>query len=283
MKQESPVVSLQGPLVSGRLAAVVGAAGALAAFVAGTPLVPWPYNLALGVLGISAGLLTATFSGVPALVVSRPLVPVALIPSCLGLSGLLAEWATSMEASPERGLALAVAAVLSWVAGKAFTPPAPRGGAALAVLLALAAGAAEAGDRNKWYNVTIASAACPTSAPTLTTPGISLSGLKAWNLTVCPQSGSIFTGTGLFRACVYRASPGPMQWTLSRRFYWDMADDGGGNAIVTTLSNPCHTFEDVQVGVGDGDLLYIYPETDIGVSGGSVVSVYLEGQLEVRP
>lgn len=168
---------------------------------------------------------------------------------------------------------------LAAAAGVGAAVAALRRGGSLVVLLAcgMAASSAQAGDRDRWYNVTISTAACPTGTPG--SSGFALSGVRAWNVTVCPTLGQTITGAGLLRACVFRASPGPIKWALSPRFFWDMSDDGSGNPITSTLANPCVTFEDVQVGVNDGDLLYIYPSTDFGVSGGTAISVYLEGVL----
>lgn len=147
--------------------------------------------------------------------------------------------------------------------------------------LAVASGPAEAGDAARQYNVTISTSACPTGTPgllyDLKEPGLTLNGLKAWNLTVCPSSGQTFTGVGGWKACVFRRSPGPNKWALAPLFYQDMEDDGRGNALTSTADNPCLTFWDLQVGVNDGDLLYVYPTPNLGVSGGTAVSVYLEG------
>lgn len=149
----------------------------------------------------------------------------------------------------------------------------------LLLCVVLAAASAQAADRDRQYNVTISTAACPTGTPgqlyDLKTPGIALAGVRAWSVTICPTSGQTFTGVGLLRACVFRATPGPNKWALSPRFYWDMADDGTGSPITSSSSNPCVTFEDVQVGVNAGDLVYVYPSTDFGVSGGTAISVYL--------
>jgi hypothetical protein len=152
-------------------------------------------------------------------------------------------------------------------------------------VLLIASGVSEAGDINRSYNVTIASSACPTGAPGLLSdgkaPGMSLAGVVAWNVTVCPEATRTFTGTGGWKVCVYREYPGPQKWATSN-MYFDMTDDGRGNAIVTTTANPCHTFYDVEVGVADGDLVYVRPtqagdtEGALGVSAGTAVSVYLE-------
>lgn len=161
-----------------------------------------------------------------------------------------------------------------------------RGAGPLALLLVVGLGAssAQAGDRNRQYNVTVASSACPTGTPGLLydfkPPGIALAGLRSYNVTVCPESGQTFTGTGAWKACVYKEAPGPMKWTLAPLFYLDMTDDGQGNPITSTLANPCVTFWDFEVGVNDGDLVYVYPTTTMGISGGTVVSVYLEGMLQ---
>jgi hypothetical protein len=160
-----------------------------------------------------------------------------------------------------------------------------RGATGAVLVLLIASGVSEAGDINRSYNVTIASSACPTGAPGLLSdgkaPGMSLAGVVAWNVTVCPEATRTFTGTGGWKVCVYREYPGPQKWATSN-MYFDMTDDGRGNAIVTTTANPCHTFYDVEVGVADGDLVYVRPtqagdtEGALGVSAGTAVSVYLE-------
>lgn len=164
-----------------------------------------------------------------------------------------------------------------------------RGGPSAALLLTLALGQpAGAADRYRSYSVTLASAACPTGTPGKLSdglePGLATGGLRGWNVTVCPEIGQTFTGTGLLRVCVFRRSPGgPSLWVLSPTFYWDFSDDGTGNPITSTSSNRCVTFSDVLLGVNDGDLVHVYPETSLGVSGGSTISVYLEGQLNATP
>jgi hypothetical protein len=178
-----------------------------------------------------------------------------------------------------RALALGIGAVVAGL----------RGGPPVALLLALAAAApAGAADRYRAYSVTLASAACPTGTPGLLSdgkePGLATGGLRAWNVTIKPVSGQTFTGTGLLRVCVFRRSPsGPNQWVLSPTFYWDFSDDGSGNPITSTVSNPGVTFADVLLGVNDGDLVHVYPETTLGVSGGATVDIYLEGQLNAAP
>lgn len=178
-----------------------------------------------------------------------------------------------------RALGLGVGAA---VAGLRSGPPAAL---MLAVVLAMPAGAA---DRYRSYSVTLASAACPAGTPGVLSdgkePGIATGGLRAWNVTVCPESTRTFTGTGLLRVCVFRRSPGgPNLWVLSPTFYWDFSDDGTGNPITSTSSNRCVTFPDVLLGVNDGDLVHVYPETSLGVSAGSTIDVYLEGQLNSTP
>jgi hypothetical protein len=177
-----------------------------------------------------------------------------------------------------RALSLGVGAVVAGL----------RGGGTALLLVAAVSMSAHAADRYRSYSVTLASAACPTGAPGLMSdgkePGLSVGGLRSWNVTVCPESTRTFTGAGLLRVCVFRRSPGgPNLWTLSPTFYWDFADDGSGNPITSTSSNRCVTFSDVLLGVNDGDLVYVYPETTLGVSAGATVSVYLEGQLNATP
>jgi hypothetical protein len=156
-----------------------------------------------------------------------------------------------------------------------------RGAGALVLLLGIAAASsAQAGDASRQYNVTISTSDCPSGTPgllyDLKEPGLPLAGLRAWNLTVCPTSGQTFTGVGGWRACVFRRTPGPNQWVGSN-LYFDMTDDGTGSPISTTVARPCHTFYDQELGVNDGDLVYVYPTTTLGVSAGTAVSVYLEG------
>jgi hypothetical protein len=111
------------PLLSGVLAAVIGVLGTVATFAAGTGLIPWPYSLAVAVVGMAAALLTGTFSKVPNLAVGRPLIPLTLIPSAVAISGYLVDLAVSIPEGFSRGAALAGAALASWLAGKVFTPP----------------------------------------------------------------------------------------------------------------------------------------------------------------
>lgn len=156
-----------------------------------------------------------------------------------------------------------------------------RGGGAAVALLAvsLAAGSAHAADRIRDYDITISTAACPTGAPgawtDLKTPGLAISGLRAWNMKLCPKTaGAYFTGTGGWRACIYRSG----SWTLAPWFYVDMTDDGLGNAVTSTADNPCITYWDIEIGVNDGDLLFIYPD-GVGVSSGTQARVVLKGML----
>lgn len=193
---------------------------------------------------------------------------------------VIADGALSYEVKlAARALALGVGAVIAGIRGG---PPAAM---LLAVALSLPAGAA---DRHRAYAVTLSSAACPTGTPGVLSdgkePGLATGGLRAWNVTVCPEATRTFTGTGLLRVCVFRRSPsGPNLWVLSPTFYWDFADDGTGTPITSTSSNGCVTFSDVLLGVNDGDLVHVYPETTLGVSAGSTISVYLEGQLNATP
>lgn len=161
------------------------------------------------------------------------------------------------------------------------------GGAGLVLLAVTAASSSQGADRSRVYPVTIATAACPTGTPGVLADGkeagLALAGLRFWSLTVCPATGDTVGGTisgaGKLHACVFRRSPGPNAWTLSPTFYWDMADDGSGTAITSTSSNRCVTFSDIQLGMSDGDLLYVYPSADFGVSGATGVKVFLEGVL----
>lgn len=156
-----------------------------------------------------------------------------------------------------------------------------RGGAAVVLLACgLAANSAQAADRIRDYDVTISTSACPTGSPGTWTdakpPGIAISGLRAWNVKLCPKTaGAYFTGTGGWKACVYRSG----SWTLLPYFFIDMTDDGYGNPVTTTADNPCLGDWDVQVGVNDGDLLFLYPTTTMGVSSGTQVRVVLRGML----
>lgn len=155
-----------------------------------------------------------------------------------------------------------------------------RGQAVVLLAVALAAGSAQAADRIRDYDVTISTSACPTGTPgawtDLKPPGLAISGLKAWNVKLCPKTaGAYFTGTGGWKACVYRSG----SWTLLPYFFIDMTDDGYGNAVTTTADNPCLGYWDIQVGVNDGDLLFIYPE-GTGVSSGTQVRVVLRGMFQ---
>jgi hypothetical protein len=189
---------------------------------------------------------------------------------------VIADGAVSHETKlVARALAFGIGAV---VAGLRGGPPVAL---LFAVALSLPSGAA---DRYRSYSVTLASSACPTGTPGLMSdakePGISTGGLRAWNVTILAPDGETFTGTGLLRVCVFRRSPsGPNLWVPSPTFAWDFSDDGYGNPITGARA----TFSDIQLGVNDGDLVYVYPETTLGVSGGTTVSIYLEGQLNATP
>lgn len=171
---------------------------------------------------------------------------------------------------------------LAGAAGVGAAVAALRRGGSLAVLLAcgLAASSAQAADRIRDYEVTVSTSACPTGTPgnwdDLKPPGIALTGLKAWNVRLCPKTaGAYFTGTGGWKACVYRSGA----WTLLPWFYLDMTDDGQGNTVASTADNPCVSYWDFELGVNDGDLLFLYPTTTLGVSSGTQVSVRLRGML----
>jgi hypothetical protein len=178
-----------------------------------------------------------------------------------------------------QALSLGIGAVVAALRGSGML-----GGLMLAVLAWGISSPVNAADRYRSYSVTLASAACPSGAPGLMSdakePGLSMGGLRAWNVTILAPPGETFTGTGLLRVCVFRRSPGgPDLWVPSPTFAWDFSDDGFGNPITGTRA----TFQDITIGVNDGDLVYVYPETTLGVSAGTTVSVYLEGQLNATP
>lgn len=157
-------------------------------------------------------------------------------------------------------------------------------GAAVVLAAVLGASSAHAADRVRDYTVTISSAACPTTGtPGLwtdgKTPGIAVSGLRYVSVTACPASGQTFTGVGGFKACAYRGAPLD-KWVPLSQIFISMEADAQGNPITSTTDNPCVSPSwDYQMGVNDGDLLFFYPTTDLGVSGGTTVRLVLEGVL----
>jgi hypothetical protein len=158
--------------------------------------------------------------------------------------------------------------------------------ALLTALTLLWTGVAEAGAPRYRQNAagapvpdtfTIASAACPTGSPGVSadglTPGISLSGLRGFKVTVCPAAGQTITGVGLLKVCTYAAEPwGPGEWALSPEMTWDMTD------VTSTADNPCIEFSQLQPVVALSDWVFVYPSTDFGVSGGTTLTVYLTGE-----
>lgn len=129
------------------------------------------------------------------------------------------------------------------------------------------------------HTFTVSTAACPTGAPGLDTDGvaygISLSGVRAWTVEVCPvTAGAYFTGAGLLKTCTYSQTEwGSASWALGPEL------DAGVDALTTTADNPCRRFWDVEVGVGLSDRVYVYPSTDWGLSAGTQVRVRVIGEL----
>src|SRR5690349_9120888 len=126
------------------------------------------------------------------------------------------------------------------------------------------------------HTIAVASGTCPVGTPGLAPDGvewgISLSGLRAWKATICPESGRTFTGSGAVRACVYSALPwGPGQWAPS-----SITFDLTGRS--STLAHPCLEMVHLEVGVALSDRVFLLPES-VGVSGGTTLTVYLAGEL----
>lgn len=151
--------------------------------------------------------------------------------------------------------------------------------AALLLCLLPAVAALAGAPRYHPHTFTVSTAACPIGAPGLDMDGvaygISLSGVRAWTVEVCPvTAGAYFTGAGLLKTCTYSQTEwGSGQWALGPDL------EPGVDSLVTTADNPCRRFWDIEVGVGLSDRVYVYPSTDWGLSAGTQVRVRLFGEL----
>lgn len=131
------------------------------------------------------------------------------------------------------------------------------------------------------HTFTVGTAACPTGTPGTDTDGaesgISLSGLRAWTVEVCPvTAGAYFTGAGLLHTCTFsRTEWGSGSWALGP----DLDPGTSDGTLTTTADNPCRRFWDVEVGVGLSDRVYVYPSTNLGLSAGTQVRVRVFGEL----
>lgn len=155
----------------------------------------------------------------------------------------------------------------------------------IAVGLVFAAGFALAGSpRYHPHTFTVSTAACPTGTPGTDTDGaeygISLSGVRAWTVEICPITASAyFTGAGLLHTCVFsRTEWGSGSWALGPDI--DIGPDGDPSTddLTTTADNPCRRSWDIEVGVGLSDRLYVIPSTDFGLSAGTQVRMRVFGE-----
>lgn len=128
------------------------------------------------------------------------------------------------------------------------------------------------------HTFTVSTAACPTGSPGTDIDGvqygISLAGLRAWTVEVCPvTAGAYFTGAGVLHACVYSQTEwGSGSWALA----FDL--DPGADTWSTTADNPCRRWPDVEVGVGLADRVFVFPSTDFGLNSGTQVRVRFIGE-----
>jgi hypothetical protein len=123
---------------------------------------------------------------------------------------------------------------------------------------------------------TIATAECPTGSPGLAPDGIawgiSLSELRGFKATICPEVGQTITGVGSMKICTYSATPwGPGAWALSE-LEWDMTD------VTSTSTHRCRELSQLMPVVSLSDRVFVYPSQDFGVSGGTTLTVYLVGE-----
>lgn len=150
----------------------------------------------------------------------------------------------------------------------------------LALAVAFAAGAvgaqtlspctASCPGRYYWETAPLTRAA-PTAAPVAGAvgAGMPLTNVIAARISLCPAAGQTLTGTGNLRAYLWH--PSAATWMRSPDL-----DLAVGTA--TTSANPCRVWPDSQTGLRTaGNVLYA---TDtIGVSGGTTVTVRIDGQV----
>ncbi len=237
---------------------------------------PWSWTAAaLAVLAAAGAGLAAT---VPPFLVGRPLVSPALAGALGTLSGYLVHRAADAPDGWPRAALLAGAVLCAGAAGVPLS--APGAAKAAPLLVALFAFSAHAGGpRYHGHTFTVSTAACPTGSPGNDTDGqlygISLSGVRAWTVEICPiTAGAYFTGAGLLHTCTYSNTEwGSGSWALGPDI------DPGTTDLTTTADNPCRRFWDVEVGVGMSDRVFVYPSADLGLSAGTQVRVRVFGEL----
>lgn len=246
--------------------------------------VPSPWSWTAAALAVLAAAGAGLAVRVPEFLIGRPLVSAPLAGALASLAAFLANEALTAPPGWTQAAFLAGAVVCAGVAGV----PVPRPRSARAVpplLLLLAALPGHAGSpRYHPSTITVSTAACPTGTPGNDADGvaygISLSGLRAWTVEVCPvTAGAYFTGAGLLKTCTYSQTEwGSGSWALGPTL--DIGPDGDPTTadVTTTAANPCRRYWDVEVGIGLSDRVYIYPSTDFGLSAGTQVRVRLFGE-----
>jgi len=236
---------------------------------------PWSWtSAALAVLAAAgAGLATR----VPTFLAGRPLVSAPLATALGTLSGYLFQASLNAPEGWPRAAFLTGAVLAAGAAGVPLPSPAARAlPPALAALLALNAHAGA--PRYHLHTFTVSTAACPTGTPGTDMDGqpygISLSGVRAWTIEICPvTAGAYFTGPGLLHTCAYSQTEwGSGSWALGPDL------DPGTDDLTSTADNPCRRFWDIEVGVGLSDRVFVYPSTDMGLSAGTQVRIRLFGE-----
>lgn len=104
------------------------------------------------------------------------------------------------------------------------------------------------------------------AAPTLTSEGMSLSGVKAVRISVCAESGQTLSGTGNIRIYFLHGAAG----------LWHR---NPGADLTVTATTRCQVFGDLTVAavaVDNGDRVLAATDT-LGVSGGTTATVRMDG------
>lgn len=111
----------------------------------------------------------------------------------------------------------------------------------------------------------------PTTAPVTGTAGagLSLAGLYGARVSLCPAAGQTLTGAGSLRAYLWH--PYASTWMRSPDL-----DLSVGSA--TTSANPCRVWPDWLTGVRQNGAV-LYATDGVGVSGGTTVTVRIDGQV----
>jgi hypothetical protein len=246
--------------------------------------VPSPWSWVAAALAILTAAGAGFVTTVPKFLVGRPFVSPAAAGVLGTLSGYLFQQSTDAPEDWPRALLLAGAVVCAGLAGVPLQAPGARRAAPLLVAL-LCAPTADAGSpRYHPSTITVSTAACPTGTPGTDSDGveygISLSGVRAWTVEICPVTAdAYFTGAGLLRTCVFsRTDWGSGSWALGPEL--DIGPDGDPTTddLTTTAANPCRRYWDVEVGVALSDRLYVIPSTTLGLSAGTQVRVRLFGE-----